>query len=75
MNEGHASAVRIGRVIKAREHQTADIEIRHLDERDSAFALFNDFGMTDFAPTQWDELDLMEVKPSRIDRTKRSWRK
>lgn len=78
MSEGTQSAVRIGRVIKARERQEAPIEIRHLDERDSQFALAHDFGMTEWADTQpssWDDLTLDEVKPSRLERHfKRAWR-
>lgn len=58
------------RVIKHRDHQTEPIEIRHLDERDSQFALAHDFGLNEWADTQpstWDDMSLEEIKPSRLN--------
>ncbi|QIM51593.1 hypothetical protein [Hydrogenophaga crocea] len=74
-SEGTESARRIGRVIKARDFQEAPIEIRHLDERDSQFSLAHDFGMSEWADTDMGSLELEEIKPSRLERNKRSWRK
>jgi hypothetical protein len=64
------------RVIKRPDPQP--IEMKELGPEDSAFYLARDFGMTDFADTQPSEpLEwvLEEIKPSRIDRNKRSLRK
>lgn len=75
MSEGTQSAIRIGRVIKAREQQEAPIEIRHLSERDSQFSLAHDFGMTEWADTDMGDLELEEIKPSRLERRiHRSWK-
>lgn len=66
MSEGTTSAQRLLRVIKARDPQAEPVEVRELDERDSAFSLLHDFGVTDFADTQPSQP--MELEPTEFDR-------
>lgn len=69
MSEGTTSAQRLLRVIKRRDPQTRPVEVKELDERDSAFSLLHDFGVTGFADTQPSQP--MALEPTEFDQVMR----
>lgn len=62
------------RLIKHPDKPLPGIEVYDMCERDSAYHLAHDFDMPEYAETQPSELELLEIKPSRMSRTKRSWK-
>ena len=63
------------RVIK-RPDYFPGLEVVEHTERDSGYLLADEFGRPDFAdtePTIPAELELLEIKPSRLERIKKSW--